>query len=103
MRRGEVWWHAPRDAKRRPALVLTRDETIGRVFDVIAMPTTGVIRGLPTEIGLDASDGMPRDCVLVPENTFSADKSLLTERITTLGPEKLDQACRALVHITSCG
>lgn len=102
MRRGEVWWHAPRGAKRRPSLVLTRDETIGRVFDVIAMPATGVIRGLPSEIDLGAEDGMPQDCVLVPENTFSADKSFLTERITTLGPEKLDQACRALIRITGC-
>lgn len=102
MKRGEVWWHAPRGAKRRPALILTRDETIGRVFDVISMPATGVIRGLRSEIDLGAGDGMPQDCVLVPENTFSADKSFLTERITTLGPEKLDQACRALTRITGC-
>lgn len=102
MKRGEVWWHAPRGAKRRPALILTRDETIRRVFDVIAMPVTGVVRGLPNEVELGLEDGMHRECVLVPENTFSADKTFLTERITVLGPEKVHQACRALNKVTAC-
>lgn len=35
MRRGEVWWHEPPDSKRRPVLILTRDEAVDRVFNVI--------------------------------------------------------------------
>lgn len=38
MRRGEIWWYGPPDAKRRPVLILTRDEAIGRLFDLIAVP-----------------------------------------------------------------
>jgi hypothetical protein len=49
VRRGEVWWHEPPDSKRRPVLILTRDEAVDRVFNVIAVPATGTVRGLATE------------------------------------------------------
>lgn len=102
MRRGEVWWHEPPDAKRRPVLILTRDEAIDRVLDVIAVPATGVVRGLPTEVELGRADGMPIDCVLAVDNTFSAEKAFLTERITALGPDKLAELCRVLRAATNC-
>ena len=38
MTRGEVWVYEPPHDKRRPALILTRDEHIGRQYDVIAIP-----------------------------------------------------------------
>ena len=37
------------------------------------------------------------------DNTLSAEKAFLTERITTLGPEKLMAICATLVAVTSCG
>lgn len=103
MRRGEVWWYEPPDAKRRPVLILTRDEAIGRVHDVIAVPATGTIRNLDTEIEIGIDDGMPIECALAVDNTLSAKKAFLTEQITTLGPEKLASVCAALVAATSCG
>lgn len=66
MRRGEVWWHEPPDSKRRPVLILTRDEAVDL------------------------------------DNTLSAEKAFLTERITTLGPEKMAAVCSALATATSC-
>jgi mRNA interferase MazF len=50
VRRGEVWWHESPDSKRRPVLILTRDEAVDRVFNVIAVPATGTVRGLVTEV-----------------------------------------------------
>ena len=72
MTRGEVWWHEPPDLKRRPALILTRDQTIDAVHDVIAIPATGTIRGIDTEVELGPDEGMPRSCVLSLDNTLSA-------------------------------
>jgi mRNA-degrading endonuclease toxin of MazEF toxin-antitoxin module len=66
VRRGEVWWHEPPDSKRRPVLILTRDEAVDL------------------------------------DNTLSAEKAFLTERITTLGPEKMAAVCSALATATSC-
>ena len=102
MKRGEVWWYEPPDAKRRPVLILTRDEAIGRVHDVIAVPATGTIRNLDTEIEIGVADGMPVECTLAVDNTLSAEKAFLTEQITTLGPEKLAEVCSKLVAATSC-
>ena len=94
--------YEPPDAKRRPVLILTREETIGVVYDLIVCPATGTIRGLATEIELGAEDGMPRSCVLNLANTTSAEKAMLTRRITTLGAAKMDEACRALATAAGC-
>ena len=45
---------------------------------------------------------MPIECVLALDNTLSAEKAFLTERITTLGPEKMVAVCSALATATSC-
>ena len=78
MRRGEVWWHEPPDEKPRPVLILTRDDVIARAL-------------------------VPATSFLIAENTLSAEKIYLTERITELGAAKMDAACRALAIATSCG
>ena len=41
-------------------------------------------------------------CVLAVANTLSADKVFLTERITTLGAEKMSEVCRTLNTVTGC-
>lgn len=102
MRRGELWWYERPDEKPRPVLILTRDESIDRQLDVIAAPATSTVRGWDTEVQLDQDDGVPQPCVLSVGNTLSADKALLTKRITALGSEKMDRVCRALARATSC-
>lgn len=102
MRRGEVWWHEPPDEKPRPVLVLTRDDVIGRTLDVVAMPASRTAHDWLTEIEVGPDDGMPTASFLVAENTLSAEKAHLTQRITELGAAKMDAACRALAAATSC-
>lgn len=60
------------------------------------------MRDIPTHVPLDESDGMPHACALALDNTFSPRKALLTRRITKLGPERMDEVCRALTAATSC-
>ncbi len=98
-----MWWHEPPRKKRRPVLILTRDEAIDRLNKLLVVPATGRIWGIPTEVELGREDGMPQDGVLSLDNTSLVRKSLLTERITALGPEKMDQVCRALGRATNCG
>jgi mRNA interferase MazF len=102
VRRGEVWLYEPPNEKRRPALILTRDEDIPRQFDVIAVPITSNIRGWDTEVELSAAEGMDRDCVLAVHNTLLADKIYLTSQITILTAHKMTEVCRALNAATSC-
>ena len=60
MRRGEIRWYTFRlPDKRRPVLILTRSEVIGRLNEIIVVPATRTIRGLTTEVVLTTDDGMP--------------------------------------------
>ncbi len=70
-----MWWHEPSGSKRRPVLILTRSEAIGRLFDIIAVPATGTVRDLATEVEVGVADGMPVECVLALDNTFSAERA----------------------------
>ena len=65
MRRGEIRWYTFRNPdKRRPVLILTRDEIIDRLNEIIVVPITRTIRGLTTEVVLTPDDGMPVTCAL---------------------------------------
>jgi mRNA interferase MazF len=101
--RGEVRWYEPPESKRRPALVMTRDEAIEGLHEIFVLLVTTTVRNLQTEVELGPSDGMPRSCVLNADHTDKAEKAFLTKRITKLGPERMDEVCRALARATSCG
>lgn len=102
MTRGEVWLYEPPSDKRRPVLILTRDEHIERQFDVVAVPATGTARGWDTELELGPRDGMPAACVLAIHNTLLAQKSFLTAYITTLDSVRMSEVCRMLAYATNC-
>ncbi len=102
MRRGEVWWYERPDDKRRPVLILTRSEAIDKLVELLAVPATSTVRGIATEVPLDEDDGMRGPCALSLDNTFLAQKALLTERITELDAAKMDEVCRALDAATGC-
>lgn len=54
MRRGQIRWYAFRPPdKRRPVLLLTRDDVIDRLNEIMVVPITRTIRGLTTEVILN--------------------------------------------------
>lgn len=100
--RGEVWWLGDPEVGRRPVLVLTRDAAIPVLRWVLVAPVTRTVRGIPTELPLDVDDGMPRPCAATFDNMRPVRLSLLTERITTLSPTRMAQACAALRLAVDC-
>ncbi|MGH9069920.1 MAG: type II toxin-antitoxin system PemK/MazF family toxin [Acidimicrobiales bacterium] len=100
--RGEVWWYEHPEAGRRPYLVMTRTEAIPVLNQVLAVPATGTIRGIPTEVRLDEDDGMPRPCVLSLDNLTLIRPALCVELVTRLGAGKLREVCLALDRATGC-
>lgn len=50
--RGEVWWYEDPRAGGGPFLVLTRDEAIPVLNQILAVPATRTIRRIPTEVRL---------------------------------------------------
>lgn len=97
-----MWWYEHPEAGRRPYLVLTRTVAVAVLHQVIAVPATRTVRGIPTEVPLDESDGMPVACVLNLDNLGLIRPSLCTERITALGPDRLNAVCEALAVATAC-
>jgi mRNA interferase MazF len=100
--RGEVWWYEDPRAGRRPYLVLTRQEAIPVLNQLLAVPATRTIRDIPTEVRLGADDGMPTACVLVLDNVTTIRRALCTERITQLSVARMREVCESLRVATGC-
>jgi mRNA interferase MazF len=81
VKRGEIRWYTFRlPDKRRSVLILTRDEVLDRLNEIIVAPVTRTIRGLSTEVLLTPEDGMPTACAL------NFDHVALAQQRDRLGP-----------------
>jgi mRNA interferase MazF len=102
VRRGEVWWGSYTDAGRRPFLVLTRNAAIPVLNAIVVAQLTSTIRGIPTEVLLEPSDGVPRRCVVNLDSVRRVPKDGLTERICTLSNQHMAHVCTALNLALGC-
>jgi len=102
VRRGEVWWYEHPRAGRRPFLILTRDETLPVLIQVIAVPATRTVRQIPTEVDLDHGDGMPSPCCLSLDSVGPIRTALCTDRITELSEQRMREVCAALAVAVGC-
>lgn len=100
--RGDICWVQQPNAKTRPALVLTRDVAIPVMQQVIVAYLTTHIRGIPTEVRLDPTDGVPRESVVSMDNLGTVSQSLLSEPIANLSIPRMHEVCRALAIATGC-
>lgn len=100
--RGEVWWSEDPVLGRRPVLVLTRDAVLHALRRPLVAPLTTRVRGIPTEVALDETDGVPQKCVVSLDNVQPLSESLLFEPIARLDPERMRQVCEALVIAVEC-
>lgn len=100
--RSEIWWVEHPDAGRRPFLVLARQAAIPMLNALLAVPATRAIREIPTEVILDADDGMPENCALSLDNLTLVPKEFFTTRITRLSVERMSEVCRALSLASGC-
>lgn len=97
MRRGEVWWaELPRPARRRPVVLLSRDEAYAIRQLVTVAPVTTRVRCIPAEVSLGREDGLPRPCVANLDTITTIPKVALTRQVSVLSAEKLSAMDRAL-------
>lgn len=102
MRRGEIRWYTfASPDKRRPVLLLTRDEVIDTLNEIIAVPATRTIRGLSTEVLLSADDGVPTACALNFDHVGIAQRSRLGAILTSLPESRWPEVESAL--LIACG
>jgi mRNA interferase MazF len=95
MKRAEIWW-AEVD-KRRPVVLLSRDEAYGVRALVIVAPVSTTVRGYPVEVRVGRREGLPRSGVINCDWLVTLPKERLLERAGSLTDDKrqrLDDALR---------
>lgn len=99
-RQGEIWWAKAED-KRRPVLVVTRNEAVDVLSSVVVAPVTRTVREIPTEIPLGRREGLPVDCAASFDNLQRVRRSSLAVRAGELGPRH-SEICEALRALSDC-
>jgi mRNA interferase MazF len=101
--RGEIWSYAFRAPdKRRPVVVLTRQEVIGLLHTVMVAPITSTIRGAPGEVIVGASEGLKRQSAVNLDHVQTVEQTKLVRYIGHLGSAKMQEVCRALAVAAGC-
>ena len=93
--------HLSRNPDKRPVLILTRDEVIDHLNEIIVVPVTRTIRGLTTEVVLTPDDGMPVSCALNFDHISLAQRDRITGVICSLPDERWPEVQNALM--IACG
>lgn len=103
LKRAEIWlYDFDRPDKRRPVLVLTRQEVIPLLRSVMVAPITSTIRGAPGEVVVGIDAGLEHDSAINLDHVQTVDKKRLRTYVGHLSPETMSRVCRALAIATGC-
>jgi mRNA interferase MazF len=97
VRRGDVYWaqfSAP--IGKRPVVLVSRDEAYAIKARVTVVAVTRTIRGIPTEVRVGPSEGLPKVGVANADELVTIPRTTLRDRISTLSRSKLDEIDVAL-------
>jgi mRNA interferase MazF len=104
MKRGEVWWaHVD---KRRPVVLVSRDEAYEVRALVIVAPVSTTVRGFSVEVSVGKKEGLPRAGVVNCDWLVTLPKLDLLDRAGVLSAAKiakLDSALRFALGLDERG
>ena len=101
--RGEIWLHrfkAP--DKRRPVLVLSRQEVIPLLDTVMVAPITRTIRGAPSEVVVGVPEGLKQHSAVNLDHVQTVERARLVGYVGSVPAETMRAVCRALAVATGC-
>jgi mRNA interferase MazF len=101
--RGEIWsyrFKAP--DKRRPVLVLSRQEVVGLLHTVMVAPVTSTIRGAPSEVLIGEREGLKHASAVNLDHVQTVEKARLVGYLGQVGEGKMKDVCRALAVAVGC-
>jgi mRNA interferase MazF len=101
--RGDIrlYRFAPPD-KQRPVVVLTRESAVEYLPTVTVAPITSTIRGVPSEVILDETDGLKKPCAVNLHNMVTVSQQRLGKRVARLSNVRLGEICTALRFSVGC-
>ena len=88
--------------KRRPVVVLSRQDVLPWLRTAIIAPVTSTIHGAPSEVLVGVPEGLKHPSAVNLDHLQSVDQGRLRKRLGQLGPAKLREVCRALALATGC-
>ena len=96
--RGEIWQFSfPSPNKRRPVLILTRQEIISHLHGVIVAPITTTIRGIPSEVVIGLECGLKTASAINLDNLVTVPKVGLRSFVGTVPSTVLTELRGALL------
>ncbi len=101
--RGEIWLYrfaAP--DKRRPVLILSRQEAIAVLDTVMVAPVTSTRHGIASEVDLGPEHGLKTPCAVNLDHVHTVSRRDLKRHVATLSPAMMTMVCRALAIATGC-
>lgn len=88
---------------RRPVVVLSRDVVIPRHQRALVAPCTTTIRGLASEVVLEASDDpVPLRSAVNLDSVESVSIAILVERLGRVAEARMREICAALAVAVDC-
>ena len=100
IQRGDIrWFRFQAPDKRRPVLILGRDDVLPSLSQIPVIPLSTQTRNLPWEVHLAQADGLPTSCVLKPEWIKSVNRGLIGPFIASLPPDRWHEVRSALLNI----
>lgn len=88
--------------KRRPVLVVSRDDVIPVLNNVVVAPVTSTVRNIPTCIAVGSAEGLDHESVASFDNLAAVPKSVLTTKLGELGVGGGRRICDALAAMANC-
>jgi mRNA interferase MazF len=101
--RGEIWnYRFKAQDKRRPVLILSRQEVIPLLHTVMVAPITSTRRGAPSEVPLGPDEGLKGDSAVNLDHVQTVERAQLVSFVGTLNTRQMRDVCRALAVATGC-
>lgn len=94
MNRGEVWW--AKIDKRRPVVLVSRQEAYAIREMVIVAPVSTTVRGFSVEVKVGKKEGLPKTGVINCDWLITIPKTMLDKKAGSLSAVKLDRLDDAL-------
>lgn len=101
--RGDIWLYrfkAP--DKRRPVVVLTRQEVIDLLHTVMVAPVTSTIRRAPSEVVVGPAEGLKRESAINLDHVQTVERARLATWVGMLPADRMREVCRALATAVGC-
>lgn len=99
---GDLWLMEPPNGKRRPVLIVSRNEAIPVLNNVVVAPVTSTVRAIPTCIPVGPDEGIDYESVATFDNLAAVPKAVLSIHLGSLGPDGRNRLCDALTALADC-